>query len=184
MSYCRYCGEHDLDTELIKYAVRHYAHPDCALKKHGAAFFEKLTPWQCAVKFPGAVARKHGVYDQLVERAKKDKPKKERKMVHKIDERVVSNLESRYHIIGYWTKPETLHKKHYDLAGHEGIRTDAFERAKHLIGPNKYDGVEVYDSMAKFGSTCTWDVDISGRGEPIDTKQYPKKALHKPTLRQ
>ena len=71
MSTCRICGnsEHDQDhSVMIKYSTRHYAHADCALRKWGAEFFEKLTPWQCMNQFPVNVAKKYGAYDALMER--------------------------------------------------------------------------------------------------------------------
>jgi hypothetical protein len=67
MSTCRVCGDHD--GHLIKYSVRHYAHPQCAMNKWGAAFFERLTPWQCARQFPYLAAKRAGHGDALIARA-------------------------------------------------------------------------------------------------------------------
>lgn len=46
---CRLCGESELGEragQLVKYGVRHYAHPACAFKKWGKAFLDKLHVWQ------------------------------------------------------------------------------------------------------------------------------------------
>jgi hypothetical protein len=69
MSTCRVCKQPERDAALIKYGVRHYAHPRCALAKWGARFFLRLTPWQCT-RFPYFVAREFGVQDALAERAR------------------------------------------------------------------------------------------------------------------
>ena len=57
MNICRFCKEYGDD--LVKYGVRHYAHADCAMKEVGAAFFDRLTPWQ-ATKFPYFAAKRAG----------------------------------------------------------------------------------------------------------------------------
>lgn len=72
MSICRVCGEYG--DSLIKYSTRHYAHADCALNKWGADFFAKLTPFQCYSEFPLFVAKDHGVYEDLLNRANLYKP--------------------------------------------------------------------------------------------------------------
>lgn len=61
---CRVCKEYTSDT-LIKYGVRHYAHPECALKKWGAPFFDRLHAWQLQ-NFPAIPAIRAGLYDELV----------------------------------------------------------------------------------------------------------------------
>lgn len=75
MHTCRVCSTTEYDKsvskfKLIQYAVRHWVHPDCALKKWGAAFFDRLTPWQCYNLFPVKVAREAGLMDELEARVK------------------------------------------------------------------------------------------------------------------
>lgn len=71
MSACRLC---DVYTgQLIKYGVRHYAHPECGLKKWGAAFFDRLTPWQLS-RFPVIPAKEAGLYDELARRVLANPP--------------------------------------------------------------------------------------------------------------
>lgn len=65
---CRVCKQTADTSDLVKYAVRHYAHAECALKKWGAAFFDRLTPWQCG-NFPYLIAAKYGVANELQARA-------------------------------------------------------------------------------------------------------------------
>lgn len=66
MNTCRFCKE-QTDAELVKYGVRHYAHADCAMKEVGAAFFDRLTPWQ-ATQFPYFAARRAGHEAALIAR--------------------------------------------------------------------------------------------------------------------
>ena len=71
INHCRLCGESEY-TEyhkqtLIKYGVRHYVHAECALKKWGAEFFDRLTPHQ-AERFPYMAAKKFGVVKELEKR--------------------------------------------------------------------------------------------------------------------
>lgn len=61
---CRCCGVMQLSETMIKYSVRHYAHPKCALRKWGASFFDRLSPWQLE-RFPALVASKFGLLDEL-----------------------------------------------------------------------------------------------------------------------
>ncbi len=70
---CRVCKQQCATMDLVKYGVRHYAHPDCAMQKWGAAFFDRLTPWQAAHKFPYFAAQKAGFADALKARAALDK---------------------------------------------------------------------------------------------------------------
>lgn len=49
---------------MIKYGVRHYAHPDCALAKQGVAFLERLNLWQLA-QFPYRAALESGLLADL-----------------------------------------------------------------------------------------------------------------------
>lgn len=80
MSICRVCHEFestrrlkgDSCWKLIKYSTRHYAHADCALKKWGSEFFQRLTPWQCNNQFPYFVAKKLGFRAELEQRAALD----------------------------------------------------------------------------------------------------------------
>lgn len=74
MATCRLCGKSEYDKDaspygLIHYAVRHYAHADCALEKWGAAFFERLTDWQVE-HFPYLAAAKVGLAAELERRIK------------------------------------------------------------------------------------------------------------------
>lgn len=67
VSTCRFCGKCNYDDsrfELIKYGVRHYAHPDCALAKLGAAFFDRLSLWQLN-QFPYKAAQEEGLLPDL-----------------------------------------------------------------------------------------------------------------------
>jgi hypothetical protein len=64
---CRLCGDWHEDTAkgaLIRYGVRHNAHADCALKKWGAQFFDRLHAWQIE-NFPALIAARHGLFDEL-----------------------------------------------------------------------------------------------------------------------
>jgi len=71
---CRFChltdypGESPSKFKLIKYGVRHYAHPDCALEKLGAKFFDRLTDWQLQT-FPALAAQ--GFLAELLARISK-----------------------------------------------------------------------------------------------------------------
>ena len=72
MATCRVCGKSEYEQhrfKLVKYSTRHYAHADCALEKWGAAFFDRLTPWQVAHQFPYMAAREAGLVDELVKRS-------------------------------------------------------------------------------------------------------------------
>jgi hypothetical protein len=64
MSQCRVCKDDSEERGMIHYAVRHYAHPVCALNKWGAAFFDRLTLWQCA-QFPYLAAVNAGFEKEL-----------------------------------------------------------------------------------------------------------------------
>jgi hypothetical protein len=70
MSTCRFCGKDDREDEhglkLIKYGVRHYAHPDCALKAKGAGFWTLLHDWQLE-SFPALAAARAGLFESLRE---------------------------------------------------------------------------------------------------------------------
>ena len=70
MNTCRLCGKSEWthNSTMIKYGVRHYAHPDCALRKWGAAFFDRILPWQ-ARNFPYLIAVDFGVEKALKARA-------------------------------------------------------------------------------------------------------------------
>ncbi len=71
MNTCRVCkvAVYGPEPKLIKYSVRHYAHPECALNRWGAAFFDRLTDWQLT-RFPAMAAAEAGLFDELVRRAK------------------------------------------------------------------------------------------------------------------
>lgn len=71
---CRVCKINSPSNKLVKYGVRHYAHPDCALKKWGASFFDRLTPWQAKHQFPALIAAEYGVTDALLKRAEQYRP--------------------------------------------------------------------------------------------------------------
>ena len=64
---CRVCKMSDGASRMIKYSVRHYAHPKCALERWGAKFFDRLTPWQLS-QFPAPIAAKAGLFDELKRR--------------------------------------------------------------------------------------------------------------------
>lgn len=62
---CRLCGNTEvMTTRLIKYAVRHYVHPKCGLKKWGAGLFARLTLRQLEL-FPALTAREAGLESEL-----------------------------------------------------------------------------------------------------------------------
>ncbi len=43
MNTCRLCGNDDFSGDpLIKYGVRHYVHAECAFKKWGESFLDKI----------------------------------------------------------------------------------------------------------------------------------------------
>ena len=70
MNTCRVCGDwRPHQYEMVKYSVRHYAHADCAMKKWGADFFNRLTPWQAAHQFPYFAAKDAGFEKELEDRA-------------------------------------------------------------------------------------------------------------------
>jgi hypothetical protein len=74
---CRLCGdwhEHERGP-MVRYAVRHWAHADCALKKWGAKFFDRLHLWQLE-NFPALIANRHGLYEELGKRIKDRRSKK------------------------------------------------------------------------------------------------------------
>jgi hypothetical protein len=64
MTVCRFCGNSDREDEygleLIKYGVRHHAHPDCLLNAKGAQAFEILHQWQLE-QFPALAAHRAGL---------------------------------------------------------------------------------------------------------------------------
>lgn len=64
---CRLCKKGKPGPAPIKYAVRHYAHADCALEKWGAEFFDRLTRWQLE-QFPALVAARAGLLNELEKR--------------------------------------------------------------------------------------------------------------------
>ena len=71
MSVCRFCGNSDREDEygleLIKYGVRHHAHPDCLLNAKGAQAFEILHQWQLE-QFPALAAHRAGLLGVLREK--------------------------------------------------------------------------------------------------------------------
>ncbi len=76
MTTCRVCGDHEQHSKkgpLVQYAVRHYAHAECAMTKWGAAFFDRLTPWVAGHVFPVLYAMRAGYLDALKARAAQHK---------------------------------------------------------------------------------------------------------------
>jgi hypothetical protein len=69
MNTCRFCKDTNFDKghkyRLIKYGVRHYAHPDCALQSVGKVFFERLTLLQLEA-FPALAAASAGLLEELI----------------------------------------------------------------------------------------------------------------------
>lgn len=55
---CRLCS--GFHAPLLRYGIRHYAHPECGIRKWGAKFFEKLTT-HSLTEFPPVIARKYGL---------------------------------------------------------------------------------------------------------------------------
>lgn len=43
---CRFCRKGDLDGAMVKYGIRHYAHPACLYKAKGIAAIDVLQTWQ------------------------------------------------------------------------------------------------------------------------------------------
>lgn len=67
---CRLCGESAPDRErLVKYGVRHYAHPQCAFKAWGAAFLDRLTPFQIG-RLPYGPLKRAGLLEEAERRVK------------------------------------------------------------------------------------------------------------------
>ncbi len=64
---CRVCKDRVSADELIKYGVRHYAHPECGLKRDGPAFFDCLKEWQLR-NFPYMAAVRCGLSQELKRR--------------------------------------------------------------------------------------------------------------------
>lgn len=58
---------------MIHYAVRHYAHAECGLKKWGAGFFDKLRGWQLR-NFPALIADRLDLFEELEKRVKQLPP--------------------------------------------------------------------------------------------------------------
>jgi len=76
MSTCRICGkaEYDHDYNLVRYSIRHSVHTDCGLKKWGADFFDKLTPWQCENQLPFLLVKKMGLEEAFHARIASKEP--------------------------------------------------------------------------------------------------------------
>lgn len=60
MAKCRFCDNYSGD--LVKYGIRHHAHPKCYLEK--GKRLEDLHDWQI-VKFPYLLCRKLGVHEVI-----------------------------------------------------------------------------------------------------------------------
>lgn len=73
---CRFCrkdaGEDEHGLDLIHYAVRHYAHPDCLLRAKGAGTWALLHDWQLD-QFPALAANRAGLFESLVEASRSRK---------------------------------------------------------------------------------------------------------------
>lgn len=67
---CRFCGKDDGEDEhgldLVRYGVRHHAHPDCLLKAKGVGAWQLLHDWQLE-QFPFFAAKHAGLADSLGE---------------------------------------------------------------------------------------------------------------------
>ena len=73
MNACRLCTPAPIRSkygDAIRYGVRHYAHAECALRKWGAEFFDRLSPWQLG-EFPYFAAKDFGLTDELTKRIRK-----------------------------------------------------------------------------------------------------------------
>lgn len=66
-SACRFCRSHTGEYRQIQYGPVYTVHPDCGLKRRGAAFFDELTPSQI-LAFPAGAARDHKLLDELERR--------------------------------------------------------------------------------------------------------------------
>ena len=67
LNTCRFCKKAGYEPHrygMLKYGPRHWAHADCALKKHGGNFFAKLTPYQLSV-FPAFAAINASLGEEL-----------------------------------------------------------------------------------------------------------------------
>jgi hypothetical protein len=65
MATCRLCDKPQESERLIKYGVRHYAHPSCALTRWGAAFFDRLSLHELE-NFPALMAEHFKVFPELL----------------------------------------------------------------------------------------------------------------------
>ena len=67
---CRFCRLGDREDEhrmeLVKYGVRHYAHPDCLLKAKREGAWTLLHDWQLE-QFPYFAAKRQGLDESLSE---------------------------------------------------------------------------------------------------------------------
>lgn len=43
---CRHCDQFANERNLLKYSVRHYIHPKCAIEKWGAGIVNRFPLWQ------------------------------------------------------------------------------------------------------------------------------------------
>jgi hypothetical protein len=68
MNTCRFCKAYDdaHGLALIKYGVRHYAHPDCLLTAKGSGAWMVLHDWQLD-EFPYFAAKRAGLAESLME---------------------------------------------------------------------------------------------------------------------
>ncbi len=57
---CRFCREQSPDREVIKYGVRHYAHPVCLYLLRGIEALDQLQTWQLR-RLPALLLMKAGV---------------------------------------------------------------------------------------------------------------------------
>jgi hypothetical protein len=70
MNTCRFCskgnGEDKYKLDLIKYGIRHYAHPDCLLKAKREGAWVLLADWKLD-SFPFFAAKRAGLEQSLLE---------------------------------------------------------------------------------------------------------------------
>lgn len=62
-STCRFCKKTAHSARMVKYGVRHYAHPECYLDHHDIS---SLEPWQVG-NIPWRLLQERGLADQAAE---------------------------------------------------------------------------------------------------------------------
>lgn len=61
MAVCRFCKKHAAEDDLLKYSVRHYAHPACFFE-YTPHPLDQLHDWQIR-NLPALILKKHNLLD-------------------------------------------------------------------------------------------------------------------------